>query len=620
VVCFAASIVEDMPQTLLNNRYLLEHKIGEGGMARVYRGRDTRLNRWVAIKVLHDHYVDEPGFLERFHHEAQAAANLSHPNVVDVYDVGQDGDLHYIVMEYVDGRDLKMLINRDAPLAIDRAVAIAEAVALGLEAAHRIGLIHRDIKPQNILVSPDGQVHITDFGIAKSHLSTATTATGVTFGTADYIAPEQARGEAATPRSDIYSLGIVLYEMLTGKLPFVGENAIGVAMQHINAAPLPPSRINPLIPPQLENLVLRALAKNPADRPNSAQEFARLLRNYRTLTTQETSFTNTPLVATGEQNYYTRPNSPRFPASNSRATIPPPNARHMRAPDTQGIGCGGFIVGFLLLSVVLGIVYLFTSNSLDLLFPPNTLGRQTTVSVPTVGSSATTTSLTPTVMPSATPSPTPLPLVSVPDLVGKTQEEARRLLEAARLIPYVGGQVNDESIPLGSVVSQEIPAGQELQEGQTVTYTLSLGPSIVLIEVPDFSQAPLNFARNQLEILGLQVVVVEQSSPSIDPGYIISQTPRPPARVPPGTEVTLVVSRGDMVQVPPLKGLTEDQAKAKLAATDGALNYSFSDMQGPDKLGDMYYEYAPGTVVSSDPPEGTWVPRGTYVTLGVRAP
>jgi serine/threonine protein kinase len=609
-----------MPQTLLNNRYLLEHKIGEGGMARVYRGRDTRLNRWVAIKVLHNHYVDEPGFLERFQHEAQAAANLSHPNIVDVYDVGQDGDLHYIVMEYVDGRDLKMLINRDAPLAIDRAVAIAEAVALGLEAAHRIGLIHRDIKPQNILVSPDGQVHITDFGIAKSHLSTATTATGVTFGTADYIAPEQARGEAATPRSDIYSLGIVLYEMLTGKLPFVGENAIGVAMQHVSAAPMPPSRINPLIPPQLENLVLRALAKNPIDRPNTAQEFARLLRSYRTLTTQETSFTNTPLASTGEQHYHTRPNSPRLSANNSRVSIPPHSARHMRAPDTQGIGCGGFVVGFLLLSVVLGIVFLFTTNSFDLIFPSNSLGKETTVTVPTVRSSTTPTSLTPTLTATQTPSPTPLPLVLVPDLVGKTQDEARQLLDAVRLIPYVGGQVNDESIPLGSVVAQEIPSGRELQEGQTVTYTISLGPSIVLIDVPDFSKAPLNYARNQLINLGLGVVVVEQSSQSVDVGYIISQTPRAPARVPPGTEVTLVVSRGDMVQVPPLKGLTEDQAKFKLAATDGALNYSFSDMQGPDKLGEQYYDIAPGIVVSSDPQEGTWVPRGTYVTLGVRAP
>ncbi|MBC8074794.1 MAG: serine/threonine protein kinase, partial [Chloroflexales bacterium] len=229
-----------MELKLLNNRYALEQKVGEGGMARVYRGRDTRLNRTVAVKVLHPQYADDPGFLRRFQHEAQAAANLSNHAIVDIYDVGQDGDTHYIVMEYVDGRDLKSLINREAPLDIDRAVGIAEAVANGLEAAHRLGLIHRDIKPQNIMVSADDQVRITDFGIAKSHLSTALTETGVTFGTADYIAPEQAQGHPATPPSDIYALGVVLYEMLTGRLPFGGESPVGVAMQHVSAPPPPP--------------------------------------------------------------------------------------------------------------------------------------------------------------------------------------------------------------------------------------------------------------------------------------------------------------------------------------------------------------------------------------------
>src|SRR5215216_4937284 len=223
-----------MQQKILNNRYELQQKIGEGGMARVYQGRDMRLNRQVAVKVLHSHYATDAGFLQRFHHEAQAAANLRHPNIVDVYDVGQDGDIHYIVMEYVEGSDLKGAIARNVPLPIEQAVPIAEAVARALEAAHRIGLVHRDIKPQNIIVGPQGQVKITDFGIAKSSLSTALTETGVTFGTADYISPEQARGQPATPRSDIYSLGVTLYETLTGRLPFGGDSSIAVAMQHVS--------------------------------------------------------------------------------------------------------------------------------------------------------------------------------------------------------------------------------------------------------------------------------------------------------------------------------------------------------------------------------------------------
>src|ERR1700712_479744 len=197
-----------MQQKILNNRYELEQKIGEGGMARVYRGRDLRLNRQGAIKVLHSHFASDTSFLQRFHHEAQAAANLRHPNIVDVYDVGQEGDLHYIVMEYVQGSDLKALILQNGPLPIEQAVYIAECVANGLETAHRVGMIHRDIKPQNIIVGQQGQVKITDFGIAKSSLSTALTETGVTFGTADYISPEQARGQQASPRSDIYALGV----------------------------------------------------------------------------------------------------------------------------------------------------------------------------------------------------------------------------------------------------------------------------------------------------------------------------------------------------------------------------------------------------------------------------
>src|SRR5919205_2600613 len=277
-----------MQQKTLNNRYQLEQKIGEGGMARVYRGRDLRLNRQVAIKVLHSHYASDTNFLQRFHHEAQAAANLRHPNIVDVYDVGQDGDTHYIVMEYVPGSDLKALIMRNGALPIDQAVYTAECVANGLEAAHRIGMVHRDIKPQNIIVGEQGQVKITDFGIAKSSLSTAMTETGVTFGTADYISPEQARGQPATPRSDIYSLGVTLYETLTGRLPFTGDSSIAVAMQHVSADPPPPRMYNPRIPPQLESLVLRAMSKEPDGRPTTAREFARQLSGYRNVGEQAT--------------------------------------------------------------------------------------------------------------------------------------------------------------------------------------------------------------------------------------------------------------------------------------------------------------------------------------------
>ena len=279
-----------MQQKLLDGRYELERKIGEGGMARIYVGRDLRLSRRVAVKIPHTHYLGEPDFIERFRHEAQAAAMLSHPNIVDVYDVGVDGDIHYIVMEFVEGTDLKSIINREAPLAVPRAVGLAEQIARGLHAAHRAGMVHRDVKPQNIIVTPDGRARITDFGVAKSHLSTALTETGVSFGTVDYLSPEQAQGRPATPRSDVYALGVVLYEMLTGRLPFAGDGAVAVAMKHVTEPPPSPRRLNPAIPPGLEALILRALAKDPAQRPQDAQEFARLLAGYEQLSQQETVF------------------------------------------------------------------------------------------------------------------------------------------------------------------------------------------------------------------------------------------------------------------------------------------------------------------------------------------
>src|SRR5215217_930474 len=360
-----------MQQKILNDRYELEQRIGEGGMARVYRGRDLRLNRQVAIKVLHSHFASDANFLQRFHHEAQAAANLRHPNIVDVYDVGQDADVHYIVMEYVPGSDLKALLMRNGALPIEQAVYVGECVANGLETAHRVGMVHRDIKPQNIIVGEQGQVKITDFGIAKSSLSTALTETGVTFGTADYISPEQARGQPATPRSDIYSLGVTLYETLTNRLPFSGDSSIAVAMQHVSAEPPPPRMYNPRIPPQLESLVLRALSKDADGRPTTARDFARQLSSYRDIGEQATVVGPVgPRLAQSQNPRPVQPQSPRpaQPAprqistgpTSPRPVLQPPRAQ--APPDNRGMGFGGFLLGLLLLGGVLGLVYLALSG------------------------------------------------------------------------------------------------------------------------------------------------------------------------------------------------------------------------------------------------------------------
>src|SRR3954468_10953335 len=410
-----------MQQKILNDRYELEQKIGEGGMARVYRGRDLRLNRQVAIKVLHSHFASDANFLQRFHHEAQAAANLRHPNIVDVYDVGQDADMHYIVMEYVAGSDLKALLMRNGALPIEQAVYVGECVANGLEAAHRIGMVHRDIKPQNIIVGEQGQVKITDFGIAKSSLSTALTETGVTFGTADYISPEQARGQPATPRSDIYSLGVTLYETLTNRLPFSGDSSIAVAMQHVSADPPPPRMYNPRIPPQLESLVLRALSKEPDARPTTARDFARQLSNYLTIGDQATVVG--PVAPRPIQSPNPRPAPPSPRPANTGPTSPRPVLQPPRSqapPDNRGMGFGGFLLGLLLLGGVLGLVYLALSGAFNDLFNFATGAPRP---FPTI------------VAGQPTEAATAVPQFQVPSLANLTSQQAFAAIQAANLTP-----------------------------------------------------------------------------------------------------------------------------------------------------------------------------------------
>ncbi len=267
------------PRTL-NGRYRLDDLIGEGGMAVVYRGYDLILGRVVAVKLLRAQFVSDENFLLRFTREAQSAAKLSHPHIANVYDVGHDGDTHYIVMENVNGPNLKDLIRRQGPFTVDGAAFILRQMAEALDTAHRHGLVHRDIKPQNILVDEAGQVKVVDFGIAKGLSDANLTEAGTGMGTVHYVSPEQARGERATPASDIYSTGVVLYEMLTKELPFDADTPVGVAMQHVSAPPPSPIEFNPSIPPEVDAIVLRALAKNPEDRFPTAMALAVALEHW----------------------------------------------------------------------------------------------------------------------------------------------------------------------------------------------------------------------------------------------------------------------------------------------------------------------------------------------------
>jgi serine/threonine-protein kinase len=593
-----------MQQTIFNNRYELDEKIGEGGMARVYRGRDLRLGRTVAIKVLHRQYATDPGFLNRFRHEAAAAARLDHPGIVRVFDVGQDGDVPYIVMEYIPGSDLKTLILRNGALPTARAVAIAEQVAEAMDAAHHIGLVHRDLKPQNILITPEGHAKITDFGIAKSELSTSVTETGVIFGTADYLSPEQARGQAATTRSDVYAIGVTLFEMLTGRLPFTGDNPIGVAMQHLNAPPPLPRLYNPRIPPRLEAIVLQTLSKDPAARPASAADLAWMLRAWREAGDGDT-LVQGPLAPGAPPARMTAPRPAPRPlpqtGTTDRTVLPPRRpAPAPPPPDARGAGCGGFILGLLLIAGVAGLVYMFAIGAFDgLLSFTSAVGRL------------------PATSPAATVSnPTAVPLAIVPDVLNRDPADATRLIQEARLSPVADPPRNSDTVPAGKVMDQFPRAGTSITETSVVTFALSLGPAS--IEIPAVQGLTPQAARAQLEAAGFKVQLAEESSSSMSAGFVTRTEPAPPARPQRGDTVTVYVSIGNRTRMPDVTGRSEDEARTIIAAA--GLFVSYVDYQGRDKLGNLYDEVAPGTVVSSIPRGGELVEQNSGVTLGVRAP
>ena len=273
-------MAEVVPNTMVDGRYRVVSRLGSGGMADVFLAEDQQLGRKVALKLLHHRFAQDPDFVERFRREAQAAAGLQHPNVVSVYDRGTFDDTYYIAMEYLPGRSLKQLIRDEAPLDPLRAIDITIQILKAARFAHRRGVIHRDLKPHNVIVDDSGHAKVTDFGIARAGASDMTE-TGSIMGTAQYLSPEQAQGRAVNAASDLYSVGVVLYEMLTGRLPFDADSAVSIALKHVSEAPVPPSQINPNIPPELEQTVLWVLNKNASDRPADADQLITVLEHCR---------------------------------------------------------------------------------------------------------------------------------------------------------------------------------------------------------------------------------------------------------------------------------------------------------------------------------------------------
>jgi predicted Ser/Thr protein kinase len=495
-----------MTSDVLNNRYHLLATIAAGGMAVVYKAQDRLLNRVVAVKVLRPEYAQDPAFLDSFRREAQAAANLTHPNVVTIYDVGQDGERHYIVMEHVEGRDLKSIIREEAPFAIGRALDIAIAVSAGVGFAHRAGIVHCDVKPQNVLISPDGRVKVTDFGIARAFSNIVPREVETVWGTPHYFAPEQAAGEPPTPASDVYSIGIMLYEMLSGRLPFDGPDHATLAMMHMRDEPPPLHQINPQVPLQVEQIVRKVLAKEPAARYRSAEHLERILAGYRQGASQATGFQ---------------------PITVPPASAPPTAPQRERAyPRESGIGIDWqlWFVGAVAALAVLGLIPLWAvvyRTYAD-------IGRPTP---------------TPVVTPVITARPG---MTIVPQLVGLPLETAQEEATRANL-GLIIEERDDPDHPVPTVLQQDPPAGQTVPSASQVKLVVS--KPLPSSAVPDVLGYTLDEVREGLQSRGW-VVATKEIWSGEPAGRILDTEPPIGATLAAGETLTLTLSAGSGEPLP----------------------------------------------------------------------
>ena len=476
---------------LLGNRYKIVETVGEGGMARVYRGVDVKLHRPVAIKVLYEQFAADPEFLRRFQQEAKAAAKLSHFSIVNVYDEGEEDNIHYIVMEFVEGYTLKEVIQREGRLRQEEAAQIAYLICDALDTAHRQNVIHRDIKPQNIIIKPDGRVKVADFGIARAASGATITHGRSLLGSVHYSAPEQSRGNNADQQSDIYSLGIVFYEMLTGKVPFSGESPISVALKHMQEDIVPAGKLVPDLSPGLEMILARAVHKDPRYRFNSTAEFRDELGEW--LKTDDQS--NMQQISRGGQSQY---NGLNHVSEDIEEYEPDDEQERWRFPTRKAIIAG----------VVLLAVFLILLGAYRIL--PGMLA--------------------------------PPPEVAVPELAGLSLQEAEHKLEEEGLGFRVSGEIYSADVPVNHIVSHDPTAGRIVRQERIVELVISAGPQFV--EIPPLVGRTEREARMILNDLGLEMEVNYDFSEDIASGYIVRQDPGEGFRLTQGDTIQVVVSEG----------------------------------------------------------------------------
>ncbi len=523
---------------VLDNRYKIISKIGVGGMADVFKGEDLLLGRPVAIKVLHQNFAGDDDFVARFKREAQAAGKLSHPNIVSMYDVGFDQGYHYIVMEYIEGETLKEYITRHERLPIDNAVKFTIAIAEGLEHAHAMGIVHCDIKPHNVLITKQGRIKVTDFGIARAmNAGTTMMYTNSIMGSAHYLSPEQASGKPVNGSTDIYSLGAVLYEMLTGRVPYEGETPISVALKHVREKLISPTRYNPSIPTLLESAVIKSLAKQPEDRFNNISEMISALRMSQGFVSSNSGrrvphdFGTQVMVPVSESPYGELEDDDVYygnePVKESWLT------KLSRLPQKY-ILLGAFFVFLLAFAWAFLSFGNFWSNA----------------------------------------------TVDVPNVVGKQVSVAKHILEDNHLRVSTS-EVSNPDVPAGQVISQSPEAGEQVKEQRTVHLVVSKG--VGDITMPDITGMTLEQAKSRLKGLGLVVgKITTASEDGKEDGVILMQSPPSDSKVTKGTTVDVTVNRVKVqkIELPNLVGMTIKEAKDALTAlglTVGPISGSSED-------------------------------------------
>lgn len=549
---------------ILGNRYEILEKVGNGGMATVYKAKCLVLNRYVAVKVLKDEFTTDEEFIKRFAAEGQAAASLTHPNIVSIYDVGHEGNLYYIVMELVKGKTLKEIIDEEGPLPWKWSVNIAIQVASALETAHKNNIVHRDIKPHNIIITEDGIAKVTDFGIAKAVSNSTITAFGTTIGSVHYFSPEHARGGYTDAKSDLYSLGVVMYEMLTGRVPFDADTPVSIALKHMQEEPIPPIDVNPNIPEAVNKIILKAMQKDVNLRYSSATEMLRDLN----LALKHPDGDFVTLRGNGND----MPTQ-KIPIYDTVVQEGRKKENDNKKKDNKFIA---FVKRHKVLSYIVGAILLFTIA---------------------FGGTALITNLT------------SLKDVQIPNLVGMTKEEAEKTAKDLKL-ELDFKEEYDETVEAGKIISQDPKyiENYTIKQKSKITVVISKGTETVI--VPKVKGMTKDEAVKALEDLNLKVEIIEETSKTVEEGIVISQDVKEDTEVNAGSTVKITVSIGTgivMVDVPGVVGKTEQEAKNVLTAAGLKVNVNYSEDTTKDN----------GIVLSQGTEAGKSVEQNSTVTITV---